>query len=76
MLSVARTQIVVQKKWNDVFHRASDVLKKDDRSKNKSITITWKTEGPKDRAVLVDGVQVFLQKAMDFNGSFSPIFRM
>ena len=75
MLSVARAKTAVQKKRNDALHRASDVLKKDDRSKNKSVTITWKTEGTKDRAVLVDGVQVFLQKATDLSGSFLPPFQ-
>ena len=75
MLSVARAKTAVQKKRNDALHRASDVLKKDDRSMQKSVTITWKTEGTKDRAVLVDGIQVFLQKATDLSGSFLPPFQ-
>ena len=72
MLSVGRAKTAIQKKRNDALHRASDGLKKDDRSKKESITITWQIEGTKDRTVLVDGVQVFLQKVTDLTGSFLP----
>ena len=57
------------------FHRACDGLQADDRSKNKSVSITWQIEGTKNRAVMVDSVEVFLQKATDLTGSSLPPFQ-
>jgi hypothetical protein len=39
MLSVVRAKTAAQKKRNDILHRACDVLKKESRSKNKSVAI-------------------------------------
>ena len=72
ILFVVRAKTAVQKKRNDALHRACDVLKKDDRSKNKSVTITWQIEGTKDRAVLVDSVQVFPAEGYGFDWVIPP----
>ena len=75
MLSVARAKTAVQKKRNDALHRACDVLKKEDRSKNKSVTIEWQIDDSKDRSVSVDKVPIFLQKVTDLTGSFLSPFQ-
>jgi hypothetical protein len=75
MLSVARAKTAVQKKRNDALHRACDVLKKEDRSKNKSVTIEWQIDDSKDRSVSVDKVPIFLQRVTDLTGSFLSPFQ-
>ena len=73
-ISVKRAKTAFQLKRNASLIKASELLKKDDRCKNKSVAIVWKMDGSKDRVVRVDGRDAFRQRQNDTNGSFLPPF--
>ena len=65
----------MQLKLNGALHQAVDTLKKDERCANKSIEISWKADGTKDRGVKVDGRMAFHQTSNDIVGRFLQPFQ-
>ena len=69
-----RAKTAIQLKRNACLMKACDLLKKDNRCKNKSVNIVWqKQDGTKDRAVEVDGIPIFNQSISDLTGAFVDI---
>ena len=59
-VSIKRAKIQWQLKRNASLKKASELLKKDPRAKDKEVTIEWQMEGTKNRAVKVGIDVVFL----------------
>ena len=69
-----RAKTAIQLKRNACLMKACNLLKKDNRCKNKSVNIVWqKQDGTKDRAVEVDGIPIFNQSISDLTGAFVDI---
>ena len=73
-ISIKRAKIQWQLKRNASLKKASEILKKDPRAKDKEVTIDWQMEGTKDRAVKVGADVVFLQNKADATGKFQKPF--
>ena len=69
-----RAQTSFQRKRNETLTRFCDKMKLDSRCSGKTVEITWKIEGNKDRGVKVDGALVFLQSPHDISGQFKAPF--
>ena len=73
-VSIKRAKIQWQLKRNASLKKASEILKKDPRAKDKEVTIEWQMEGTKDRAVKIGADVVFLQNKTDATGKFQKPF--
>ena len=61
-ITCSRAKTSVQLKRDGSLKQVCNVLKKDSRCKDKTVTIIWQIEGSKDRSVEVDGHPIFYQK--------------
>ena len=74
-ITCSRAKTSVQLKRNGSLKQVCNVLKKDCRCKDKTVTIIWQIEGSKDRSVEVDGHPIFHQKLSDLTGTFDSQFK-
>ena len=59
---------------NYCLKKAKEMLDNDSRTQGKSVCINWKLELNKNRNVVVDGVECFVQKPEDLTGCFLDVF--
>ena len=74
-ITCSRAKTSVQLKRNGSLKQVCNVLKKDSRCKDKTVTIIWQIEGSNDRSVEVDGHPIFHQKLSDLTGIFDSQFQ-
>ena len=74
VLKIDRAKTSQQLKRNGALQKASDLLKKDPKTKNKEVKIVWQITGQKTRAVAVEDENVLVQEITDMTGKFAAGF--
>ena len=74
ILKFDRGKTSLQLKRNASLKKVKDLVEKDDKGKGRDVRIEWLIEGSKDRAVVLNGERVFLQRAGDMSGDFCDAF--
>ena len=73
-LTLAHVKTSMQLKRNDYLTKAVVLLKRDSRSKNKTVGICWEMDDAKSRQMQVDGQIAFRQLALDLSDRFVAPF--
>jgi len=75
ILSMARAKSSLQLKRNAALRRASTMIEKDAKAKDKEVKIEWLLEGSKKRVITVAGQEAFAQEYQDTEGEFLAPFQ-